>query len=74
MNVILPSELDLRNSPSHFGLNALTQDIILGYNFSRAYHIGTNWNNNDEMCLTRNGKHLTATITTKAINAIGTMC
>ena len=50
--------------------NALTQDIILGYNFSRAYHIGTNWNNNDEMCLTRNGKHLTATITTKAINAI----
>ena len=50
--------------------NALTQDIILGYNFSRAYHIGTNWNNNDEMCLTRNSKHLTATITTKAINAI----
>ena len=24
--------------------NALTQDITLGYNFSKAYHIGTNWN------------------------------
>ena len=50
--------------------NELTQDIILGYNFSKAYHIGTDWNKNDEMCLTRNGKHLTTTISTKAINAL----
>ena len=50
--------------------NALTQDIILGYNFSKAYHIGTNWNKNDEMYLTRNGKQLTTTVGTKSINAI----
>ena len=50
--------------------NELTQDVILGYNFSKAYHIGTDWNKNDEMILTMNGQQLTTTISTKAINAL----
>ena len=50
--------------------NALTQDVILGHNFSRAYHIGTDWNVNDEMYLKMNGQLLTTTINTKAINAL----
>ena len=50
--------------------NELTQDVILGHNFSKAFHIGTNWNKNDKMFLTMNGQQLTTTITTKAINAL----
>ena len=50
--------------------NELTQDIILGHNFSKAFHIGTDWNKNDEMFLTMNGQQLTTTISTKAINAL----
>ena len=50
--------------------NELTQDVILGHNFSKAFHIGTDWNKNDEMFLTMNGQQLTTTISTKAINAL----
>ena len=50
--------------------NELTQDVILGYNFSKAFHLGTDWNKNDEMFLTMNGQQLTTTISTKAINAL----
>ena len=50
--------------------NELTQDAILGYNFSKAYHIGTDWNKNDEMMLTMNGQQITTAISTKAINAL----
>ena len=50
--------------------NELTQDIILGHNFSRAFHIGTDWNKNGKMFLTMNGQQLTTTISTKAINAL----
>ena len=50
--------------------NELTQDVILGYNFSKAFHIDTDWNKNDEMFLTMNGQQLTTTISTKAINAL----
>ena len=50
--------------------NALTQDIILGYNFKKAFHIGTDWNRNDEMYLKMNGQFLTTTLSTKEINAL----
>ena len=50
--------------------NEMTQGIILGYNFSKAFHIGTDWNKNDEMMLKMDGKYLTTTISTKAINAM----
>ena len=50
--------------------NALTQDVILGYNFKKAFHIGTDWNRNDEMYLKMNGQFLTTTLNTKDINAL----
>ena len=50
--------------------STLTQEVILGYNFSRAFHIGTRWNKFDEMNLTMNRKQLTAAISTTAINAL----
>ena len=46
------------------------QDVILGYKFSKAFHIGTDWNKNDDMFFTMNGQELTTTISTKAINAL----
>ena len=50
--------------------NALTQNVILGYNFKNAFHIGTDWNRNDEMYLKMNGQFLTTTLSTKDINAL----
>ena len=50
--------------------STLTQEVILGYNFSRTFHIGTGWNELDEMYLTMNRKQLTTTISTTAINAL----
>ena len=47
----------------------LIQEVILGYNFSGAFHISMGWNKYDEMYLTMNGKQLVITISTKAINA-----
>ena len=47
-----------------------TQDVILGYNFKKAFHIGTDWNRNDEMYLKMNGQFLTTTLNTKNINAL----
>ena len=49
---------------------SLTQHVILGYNFSKAFHIGTTWNRNDQMCLTKNGKVIVTTVSNKAINAL----
>ena len=37
--------------------NEFTQDVILGYNFSKAFHIGTDLNKSDEMFLTMNNYH-----------------
>ena len=34
----------------------LSQELILGHNFAQTFHIGTYWNANDVMSLTRNGK------------------
>ena len=43
------------------------QHVILGYNFSKAFHIDTTWNRNDQRCLTKNGKIIAATVSNKAI-------
>ena len=50
--------------------SALTQGIILGYNFKRAYKIGSDWTKNDEMYLKMKGQFLTTTISTKDINTL----
>ena len=34
----------------------LSQQIILGHNFAKVFHIGTWWDQDDNMCLTRYGK------------------
>ena len=49
--------------------NALTQRIILGYNFSKAFHIGTTWNTRDQMCLPVKGHIIATTVSTTAISA-----
>ena len=36
-------------------LDQLSQQMILGHNFLKAYHIGMLWNADDVMYLTRNG-------------------
>ena len=36
----------------------LSQELTLGHNFAQTFHIGTLWNANDVMSLTRNGKPL----------------
>ena len=54
--------------------NALTQDIILGYNFKKTFHIGTDWNRNDEMYLKMNGQYLTTILSTKRHKFLSSMC
>ena len=44
--------------------------IILGHNFSKAYHIGTLWNADDVMFLTRNGIPFAETLPTNDINVL----
>ena len=48
----------------------LSQQMILGHNFSKAYHIGTLWNADDVMSLTRNGIPFAETLPTNDINAL----
>ena len=43
--------------------------MILGHDFSKAYHIGTLWNADDVMSLTKNGIPFTETLPTNDINA-----
>ena len=52
----------------------LSQQIIHGYNFSKAFHIGTTWSSDDIMSLTHQGKPITQTISTKEINSIVFSC
>ena len=74
-NVTLPSKLGLKDLLSPFLVsNALTHDIILGYNFKRAFHIGTDWNKNDEMYLKMGDRYLTTTISTREINSLVHVC
>ena len=48
----------------------LSQELILGHNFAQTFHIGTHWNANDVMSLTRNGKPFEDTLHTNNINAL----
>ena len=51
-------------------LDKLSQQMILGHNFSKAYYIGTLWNADDVMSLTRNGKSFAEMLPTHDINAL----
>ena len=44
--------------------------MILGHNFSKAYHIGMLWNANDVMSLTRNGITFAEMLPTNDINTL----
>ena len=48
----------------------LSQQIILGHNFAKAFHIGTGWDQDDNMYLTRYGKPFEQTIPSSTINAL----
>ena len=52
----------------------LSQQFILGYNFSKTFHIGTTWSADDTMSLTHQGKTIAQTIPTKQINFIVFCC
>ena len=54
-------DITFKIGPAKFTLtflvsNELTQGVILGYNFSKAFYIGTDWNKNDDMMLRMDGK------------------
>ena len=51
-------------------LDQLSQQMILGHSFSKAYHIGTLWNVDDVMSLTRNGMPFAETLPAHDINAL----
>ena len=48
----------------------LSQQLILGHNFAKAFHIGTFWDANDTMSLTINGRAFAETIPVKDIQAL----
>ena len=52
-------------------LDQLSQQMIIGHNFSKAYHIGTIWNADDVMSLTRNGIPFAGMLPTNDMNALG---
>ena len=51
-------------------LDRLSQQMIFGHNFSKAYHIGMLWNVDDVMSLTRNGMPFAETLPTNNINVL----
>ena len=51
-------------------LDQLYQQMILGHNFSKTYHIGMLWNVDDVMFLTRNGMPFAEMLPTHNINAL----
>ena len=51
-------------------LDQLSQQMILGHNFPKAYHIGMLWNTDDVMSLTRNGIPFAETLPTNDMNAL----
>ena len=51
-------------------LDQLSQQMILGHNFSKAYCIGMLWNADDVMSLTRNGIPFAETLPTSYINTL----
>ena len=48
----------------------LSQQVILGYNFAKAFHIGTWWDQQNDMFLTYKGKPIEQTIPSCTINAV----
>ena len=48
----------------------LSKQIILGHNFSKAFHIGTSWDQDDNMYHTKQGKPFEQTIPSSTINAL----
>ena len=54
--------------------NSLSQQFILGDNFSRSFHIGTTWSPDDIMFLTYEGRPIAQTIPTRQINSIVFYC
>ena len=48
----------------------LSQQVILGHNVSKEYHIGMLWNADNVMSLTRNGIPFAETLPTNDINAL----
>ena len=52
----------------------MSQQFILGHNFSRAFHIGTTWSPDDIMSLTYEGRPIAQTISTRQINSIVFCC
>ena len=74
MNVISLLELAKLNSHFHFYAQSLSQQFILGHNFSRAFHIGTTWSPDDIMSLTYEGRPIAQTIPTRQINSIVFCC
>ena len=66
-----PSKSTRRGSHSLFFVQTqLSQQMILGHNFSKAYHIGIMWNTDGVMSLTRNGMPFVETLPTNDINAL----
>ena len=51
-------------------LDQLSQQMIFGHNFSKAYHIGMLWNANDVMSLTMNGIQFAEILPTNDINTL----
>ena len=51
-------------------LDQLSQQMILGHNFSKAYHIDMLWNADNVMSLTRNGMPFAETLSTNDINVL----
>ena len=51
-------------------LDQLSQQMILGHKYSKAYHIGMLWNADDVMSLTRNGIPFAETLPTNDINVL----
>ena len=51
-------------------LDQVLQQMMLGHNFFKAYHIGTLWNADDVMSLTKNGIPFAETLPTSDINAV----
>ena len=49
----------------------LSQQMTTGHNFSKSYHIGMHWNEDDIMSLTRNGKPFIEALPTNDVNALG---
>ena len=48
----------------------LSQQIILGDNFAKAFYIGTWWDQDDNMYLTQHGKPVEQKVTSSTINAL----